>query len=317
MSPLARRPRLSPGLSGVLAVALACLIWGLSGVYFKAIARVPPLEVLSHRVVWTVAFFAVVLAVQGRLGAAPRALAQRRVRLTLATTALLILANWFGFIFAIQHDHALEASLGYYVFPLVAVALGYFVLGERFSPLQGAAVATAAVAVVVLTVGLGAPPWIALMLACTFGGYSLLKNGVSLPPAQSVFLETLLLAPAALVWLGGLHAGLWTDPSGRPGGWFGQDLGASVLLVLSGPLMTGVPLMLFSYAARAIRLATLGLVQYLNPTLQFGVAVGLFGEPFTRWHAIAFPMIWAALALYSFETWRRSRSASTAQAPSA
>ena len=300
---------MSQGLKGVLAVVAACLIWGLSGVYFKAIAMVPPLEVLSHRILWSAAFFALVLGVQGRLRAAPAALGERRNRRALIATALLIFANWFGFIFAIQHGHALEASLGYYVFPLVAVALGYFVLGERLSRLQGAAAAIAAAAVVVLTVGLGAPPWLALMLACTFGGYSLLKRGLEMPPAQSVFLETLLLAPAALVWLFGLYAGIWADPSGRPGAWFGRDLWVSGLLVLSGPLMTGGPLMLFSYAARNIRLATLGLVQYLNPTLQFGVAVGLFGEPFTHWHAIAFPMIWTALALYSFETWRRSRPA--------
>lgn len=302
---------MSQGLKGVLAVVAACLIWGLSGIYFKAIAMVPPLEVLSHRILWTVAFFALVLGLQHRLRGAPAALADRGNRRALTATALMIFANWFGFIFAIQHGHALEASLGYYVFPLVAVALGYFVLGERFSRLQGVAVAIAAAAVIVLTIGLGAPPWLALMLACTFGGYSLIKRGLGLPPAQSVFLETLLLAPAALVWLFGLYAGVWTDPSGRPGAWFGRDLWVSFLLVLSGPLMTGGPLMLFSYAARNIRLATLGLVQYLNPTLQFGVAVGLFGEPFTRWHAIAFPMIWTALTLYSFETWRRSRTAAS------
>jgi chloramphenicol-sensitive protein RarD len=304
----------SRSLSGVLAVIGACLVWGLSGIYFKALAMVPPLELVSHRVIWTVVFFAVVLAAQGRFREAPAALARPRTLAALACTATLILANWLGFVLAIQTGRALEASLGYYVFPLVAVALGYFVLGERFSRLQAVAVGLAALAVMILTVGLGAPPWIALMLASTFGGYGLIKNRLGLPPAVSVFVETLLIAPFALTWLFGLHAGLWTDPSGRPGAWFGRDAWVTFLLVLSGPLMTGGPLMLFTYAARNIRLATLGLVQYLNPTLQFVVAVGLFGEVFTRWHAVAFPMIWAALALYTAEAWRRSRAIPVAEA---
>jgi chloramphenicol-sensitive protein RarD len=125
----------------------------------------------------------------------------------------------------------------------------------------------------------------------------------------SVFFETALLAMPALVWLGGLHAGLWEDPTGRSGAFFGRDLPTTLLLALSGPLMTAGPLILFSYAARRIRLATLGLVQYLNPTLQFAAAVAVFGEPFTRWHAFAFPMIWAGLALYSRESLRQDRAA--------
>ncbi len=159
-----------------------------------------------------------------------------------------------------------------------------------------------------LTFGLGAPPWIALLLGVTFGGYGLLKNQLGLGPVISVFFETGLLAPLALLWLVGLHSGAWGDPSGRPGAFFGGDLRTTVLLALSGPLMTGGPLILFSYAARRIRLATLGLVQYLNPTLQFAVAVAAFGEAFTAWHAVAFPMIWVALALYSVATWRQDRA---------
>ncbi|WP_290735191.1 EamA family transporter RarD [Amaricoccus sp.] len=287
----------------------ACVIWGLSGIFFKALAAVPPLEVLSHRVVWTVAFVGLVIAAQGRFGEVVAAARQPRTLRVLAATGLLIAANWFGFISAVQAGRALEASLGYYVFPLIAVVLGFVVLGERFTPLQGAAIALAALAVAVLTWGFGAPPWIALMLGSTFGLYGLLKNRLGIGPLASVLIETGLLLVPALVWLAGLHAGVFADPSGRPGGFFGADLRLSVLLALSGPLMTGGPLILFSYAARRLRLATLGLVQYLNPTLQFLVAVLAFGEPFTRWDAIAFPMIWAALALYGFETWRRARLA--------
>jgi chloramphenicol-sensitive protein RarD len=301
---------MSEPVKGVLAVVLACTIWGLSGLFFRAIAQVPPAEVLAHRVIWSVAFLGAVLVAQGRLGELAEAARRGRNWAVLCTTSLLIAANWFGFVVAIQSGRGLEASLGYYVFPLVAIALGYLVLGERFSRLQAAAIALALAAVAALTLGLGAPPWIALLLATTFGCYGLLKNRLGLGPVISVFFETAILAPLALVWLSGLHGGAWIDPSGRPGGFFlGDDPRTTVLLALSGPLMTGGPLILFSYAARRIRLATLGLVQYLNPTLQFVVAVLAFGETFTIWHAVAFPMIWAGLALYSWQAWRLDRAA--------
>lgn len=300
---------MSEALKGVLAVAAACTIWGLSGLYFKALAHVPPAEVLAHRVLWTVGFVGLALAAQSRLGEVAAAGRRGRNWAALGTTGLLIAANWFGFLLAIQSGRGLEASLGYYVFPLVAVAVGYLALGERFSRLQAAAIGLAVAAVLTLTLGLGAPPWIALLLATTFGAYGLLKNRLGLGPVVSVFLETALLAAPALVWLGGLHAGLWSDPTGRPGAFFGQDRPTTLLLVLSGPLMTAGPLVMFSYAARRIRLATLGLVQYLNPTLQFAVAVTVFGEPFTPWHALAFPMIWAGLALYSRESLRQDKAA--------
>jgi chloramphenicol-sensitive protein RarD len=286
---------------GVLAMVGACTIWGLSGFYFRALDAVPPPEILSHRVLWSVAFFAGVLAWQGRFGDLAAAARTPRTLATLVATALLVGTNWFVFLFAIHSDRALEASLGYYVFPLVAVALGFLVRGERFGAMQGAAIGLAALAVGLLTVGLGAAPWIALTLGVTFGGYGLLKGGLGLGPVVSVALETLLVAPFAALWL------LWLHGGGN--GAFGRDLGTGALLVLSGPLMTGLPLMLFSYAARRVRLATVGLVQYLNPTLQFIVAVAVFGEVFTIWHGVAFPMIWLALVLYSIGAWRQERHA--------
>lgn len=287
-------------------MAGAATVWGLSGLYYKALAHVPPLEVLSHRTLWSVAFFGVVLALQGRLGALRGAFEDRSVRWVLAVSAMMISLNWLGFIHAVQSGRALEASLGYYVFPLVAVALGYVVLGERVTPVQSVAIALAAVAVAVLTLGLGAAPWTALLLASTFGIYGLVKKRVALGPVLSVFVETLLLAPLALLWLVGVDAFGWTDIGGRAGGVFGRDWATSALLVVSGPLTAG-PLILFSYAARRISYALLGLVQYLNPTLQFAAAVVVFGEPFTRWHAVAFPMIWTGLALYSAAAWRHER----------
>lgn len=295
---------MSEARKGVLAIVVASTIWGLSSLYYKALAIVPPLEMLSHRTVWSVAFFAFVLLAQGRGGEVRALLARPRQWRVLAISAATVAVNWLVFIHAVQVGHALQASLGYYVFPLVAVALGYLVLGERFSRVQGVAIGLAAAAVAVLAAGLGAMPWTALALAASFGLYGLVKGQVRIGPVVGVFIETLLLAPLALLFLWGVHAGGWADMDGRHGGVFGRDLATSLMLVLSGPL-TGVPLVLFSYAARRIAYATLGLIQYLNPTIQFAIAVLVFGEPFTVWHAVAFPLIWGGLALYSWDGWRR------------
>lgn len=289
---------------GVAAMAGAATVWGLSGIYYKALSVVPPVELLCHRNLWSAAFFGLVLLLQGRRREALALLAQPRAWAVLLLSATMIAVNWLLFIAAVQGSAALEASLGYYIFPLFAVALGFLVLGERFTFRQSVAIGMAVAAVGVLTIGLGKVPWIALVLATTFSLYGLIKGKVRLGPVISVFVETLILSGPALVWLWGAHRGLWTDLGGRTGGIFGRDLATSAMLAFSGPL-TATPLILFSYATRRIPYATVGLVQYVNPTLQFLVAVALFGEPFTRWHAVAFPLIWGGLALYSWDSWRR------------
>lgn len=294
--------------TGILAILSASTIWGLSSLFYKALAHVPPLEVLAHRTLWSAVFFLVVLAIRGRLGAVWLTLQQPRTVALLWLAALMISLNWGGFISSVQFDYALEASLGYYFFPLMVVLLGAVFFGERFSRLQGAALVLMALAVAVLTFGLGAPPWIALFLGSTFSVYALLKKRVTAGPMVSVFIEVLLLAPLAAVWLFGAHAFGWSMVE-RPAGWFGSNWRDTALLVMTGPMTAG-PLILFSLAAQRVRLSTLGLIQYLNPSLQFAVAALIFAEPVTQWHAIALPLIWAALALYSFETWRREISAS-------
>jgi chloramphenicol-sensitive protein RarD len=267
-------------------------------------AAVPPIEMLCHRTIWSAVFFGLVLAVQRRGGEVRTLLAHPSRWRLLVVAALVVALNWGVFIHAIQAGRALEAGLGYYIFPLVAVALGFLVRGERFTALQGVAIGMASAAVLLLGIGLGAAPWTALILAGSFASYGLIKAGLAIRPALSVFVETLLLSPLALFWLWGVHAWGWRDFGAAPGGAFGSDLTTSLLLVASGPVLTGGPLMLFSSAARRLRYATVGLIQYLNPTLQVLVAVAVFGEPFTRWHAIAFPLIWTGLALYSWEGWR-------------
>ncbi|MEM8554875.1 MAG: EamA family transporter RarD [Pseudomonadota bacterium] len=300
------RSVISPAALGLLAMVVASVTWGLSALFYKVLSPVPPLEVLAHRTIWSLVFFLSVLGVQGRLTGLARLFSTPKALVPGLIAALLISTNWFGFIFSVQTERALEASLGYFIFPLVAVALGVLIFGERLRRAQAVAVAMAAVAVVGLTLGLGVAPWIALGLALTFGLYGSVKKASSLGPVMSTAAEVLLLLPLALLWLWGVHVLGWTGPTGRGGGIFGTDLILSLFLVLAGP-MTGLPLLLFSYASQRVGLIAVGLVQYLNPTLQFAIATLVFGEVLTPWHVGAFALIWAALAVYSGDTWRAAR----------
>ncbi|MFS4439100.1 EamA family transporter RarD [Paracoccaceae bacterium GXU_MW_L88] len=293
---------------GILSAAGVCVCWGLSMLYYKAVDHVPPLEVLAHRTVWSLVFFVILLTIQGRMGELKAALRDRHTVISLLIAALLISQNWFGFIFAIQIERAMEASFGYYIFPIVAVILGAIFYRERLRPVQIVAVLLAVAAVLTLAFGLGVTPWISLWLATTMGFYGMAKRATKAGPVLSVAVEVLLISPIALAWLIAVHG--W-DVQGlvdRPGGWFGENWRDTLLLIGSGPL-TGGPLILFAMAARRLTYATMGLIMYLNPTIQFLVAAIAFGEPVTGWHMIAFPLIWLALAIYSADALARERSA--------
>ena len=294
------RGYMSDPVKGVVAMLAACTIWGLSAIYYKLLVHVPPLEVLAHRTLWSCVFFAAILMLQGRLGMLRTALSGRRDLGLLAFGAFMISANWLCFITSVQIGHALEASLGYYIFPLVSVLFGAIFFRERLGRVQWTAVALAALAVTVLTVGLGAAPWMAILIACTFGLYGVAKKMLEVGPVVSVTAEVLLLAPVAVIILAYVHHG--------GTGHFTENTRDALLLAGSGPL-TATPLILFSYATKRVRLGTVGLVQYLNPTLQFLVATFLFQEFFSPWHAIALPLIWAALALYTGVSLRQERAA--------
>lgn len=291
---------MSEQTKGLWALIAACATWGVSGLFYKMLAAVPPLEILAHRTLWSLVFFGLVLLARGGLADLGRALSSRWVGVV-AIAAVVISLNWFGFIWSVQNGHAMEASLGYYIFPLVAVGLGVAFLRERMTPSQALAVALAAAAVLWLTWSVGRVPWIALFLAGTFGIYGLVKKRLPLTSTVSVAAEVVLLAPLALGFLLAEHFG-W-GMAARPGA-FGSGLQTTLLLMFSG-VLTGLPLMMFSYATQRVRLSTVGLVQYLNPTLQFVVALLAFGEPLTHAHAVAFPLIWAALAIYSVASLRR------------
>ena len=286
---------------GVLAMVVACLVWGLSPLYYKMLVSVPPIELLSHRTLWSMVLFALILFMQGRLRGALGVLGNKNIMATLFIAALMIAFNWFIFIYSIQINRATETSLGYFIFPLVSVIFGVVLFRENLSRAQISAVLLAAFAVLILTYGLGRVPWIALSVSISFGIYGVIKKSLRIPAIVTVTLEVLLLSPIALMILYFYHA------SGS-GGQFGQSASISLLLILSGP-MTATPLILFSYATRRVALATVGILQYINPSLQFLCATVLFLEPLSIWHAVAFPLIWFALALYtwaSFQTARRS-----------
>lgn len=285
---------------GVVAILAACSSWGLMPLFYKLIDHVPPFEVLAHRTLWSLVFFAGVLAIQRRLHVLRQAVTRWRDLGVLAFAALMISSNWLIFITSIQTEHAIEASLGYYTFPLASVLMGAIFFRERLGRPQTIAVALATLAVVVLAAGLGAAPWIPLLIAVSFALYGVAKKWLSVGPVVSVTAEVLLLSPFAL-------AILWL--SHREGqGHFGADLSDTALLMLSG-ILTGAPLILFSYAARRLTLASVGLLQYINPSLQFLCATLIFREVFTLWHAIAFGLIWTALAIYSTALWRQDRVA--------
>lgn len=285
----------------------AFLSWGFIALYFKAVEHVHPEEVLAHRVVWSAVFLVGWLALQRRLPAVWAALRTRGTRRALLASTTLILLNWYLFIWAVDHDRLLEASLGYFVNPLVNVLLGALVLRERLSPLQRVAALVAALGVAHQAVAVGTVPVLGLALALAFGLYGLVRKTASVGASVGLAAETLLATPLALGWLvfAGARGGL-SVPAG--------DAVTMSLLVAAGPI-TAVPLLWFVHAARRLRYATVGFLQYLAPSLQFLVAVALLGEPFGRAHLVTFALIWGALALYSVDTWRALRR--LAKAPAA
>ena len=275
---------------GILAILAACVIWGLSPLYYNLLTMVPPLELLAQRTLWSFLFFALVLGLQGRFSALIHALGNRGHVITLFAAACAIAVNWNFFIYSVQINRVSEASLGYFIFPLVAVVFGLIVFKEKLSALQWVAVALAVFAVLILTYGLGVAPWLALVLSLSFGTYSVLKKRLDLSPVISVTLEVMLLLPLTVPYL---LIQNWPiqDSTDSWQIWF--------LLMGSGPL-TATPLILFSYATRRISMSTVGIMQYINPSIQFLVALLIFAEPMTDWHFGAFSIIWVAVVIYSW-----------------
>ncbi|MDB6170520.1 MAG: RarD protein superfamily transporter [Verrucomicrobia bacterium] len=284
---------------GALAAAGCYLAWGLFPIYWKQLGQVGATELIAHRHVWSLGFVLIVMAAGGGFSDLAAAVRSRTALQWHALSGVLLTVNWLVYVWGVNHGRVLETSLGYFLVPLINVALGRFVLHERLRPVQWAAIGLAVAGVVLLLVGVGRLPWIALTLAVTFGAYGLLRKKSPLGPLVGLGLETLLLFPFALAFL------VWQQSTGQAA--LGR-LGAKehVMLVSAG-VVTAIPLLLFAYGARRIRLATLGLLQYIAPTVQFVLGVWVYHEPFSRERAAAFVFIWTGLALYTADNLRSQR----------
>lgn len=271
---------------GVLAYAS----WGAMPLYFKVVKSVPPAAVLSHRIVWSVLFLTLLLAARRELGAVGRCLRDRRVVLALFGSTLMIATNWFTFIWAVSNGRVVECSFGYFLNPLVNVLLGVAVLKEKLRPAQAVSVGLAVCGAGVMTWHLGGVPLVSLALAVSFGAYGLIRKVTPVNPLVGLSVETLILLPAAATFL-------IANPGGDAGLTY-RGAGMAGALMLGG-VVTALPLIWFAAAARRLRLATLGFLQYLAPTGQLLLAVLAFGEPFTVWHAAGFGLIWLAIAVFS------------------
>jgi chloramphenicol-sensitive protein RarD len=288
--------------SGVVLAVLAFLCWGLFPLYFHALQAVPPVQILAHRVLWSLLFLLIVLGVRRQWRWLPAVLGQPRVIASFVASALLLSVNWLMYIWAVNNGHVIEASLGYFINPLVNIMLGYLLLKERLRPVQWLAIALAAGGVAWLTWQAGRAPWIALALAASFGGYGLMRKTAALGALEGLSFETMLLFPVALAYV------LWLGAHGQDA-FTGSDSNATrLLLVAAGPI-TAIPLLMFTAGARRIPLSLLGLLQYIAPTMQFLLGVWLFKEAFSQQRAIGFAIIWGALALYAAEgLWRQRRA---------
>jgi chloramphenicol-sensitive protein RarD len=290
---------------GVVAAAIAFGVWGFFPLYFRLMPEVAPTEVLANRIVWSLLLVAGALTLRRHWGWLAGVARQPKVMAAFVFTALLLSANWLTYIWAVSTGHVVDASLGYFITPLVNVALGYSILGERPRRTQWIALGLAAAGVLWLAVAAGAWPWIGLVIGLSFGAYGLLRKIAVIGSLEGLTLETLILAPAAAVamawWWGG-------SPTSFPA----PDLATNAWLIGLGPATT-VPLLLFAVAARRLPLTTLGLFQYLSPTIQLVLGVWIFDEPFTLARLCGFALIWAALALYTLDSWRIARRLSSAR----
>jgi chloramphenicol-sensitive protein RarD len=292
--------------SGVILGLLAYTMWGVFPVYFKWIESVAPTEVLVHRVVWAVPFGALIIMARRQWSDVRASFVDRSTLFWLGLAALCISVNWLIYIWAVQNERIFEASLGYYINPLMYVAVGVAVFGERLRPLQIAAVVLALIGVSYLTISGDIFPWVALSLAALFTAYGVIRKQVAIGAMPGLFVETSMLFPFALAWLLFLIAG-------HQASFGGGDSRISMLLMLGGPI-TVMPLLLFAISAKRLSLTTLGFLQFLAPTLQFSTGL-YYGEKLTPAHIVCFGFIWAAVACFSFDAVRASKKIRAPKGP--
>lgn len=281
-------------LVGAFAALAAFSMWGFIPLYFKAVSHLPAFEILAHRIVWTVFFVGMLIIITGNLKNVHAVFANRKLLATLLLSSLLISLNWLVFIWAISHDMVLQSSLGYFINPLVNVALGLIFLKERLRLLQWVAVGLSVIGVGNLIIQHGTIPWVALTLAISFGLYGLVRKIAVVDAQTGLFVETTIILPPVLAYL--IYIGIKGTGAFNP-----MDIQLTGLLMMAG-LMTATPLVLFAIAAKRLLLSTIGFFQYIAPTGHFLLAVFLYNEPFTDAHKVTFVLIWMALAIYTVDT---------------
>lgn len=288
-------------LHGLLAALGAFCLWGVIPLYFKLLGEIPPLEVIAHRIVWSLILVVGIVLATKRIPHVLSIFGNRKAVLLFCATTILIAINWVTFVWAVTNDRVLETSLGYYINPLVNVLLGFVFLGERLNKMQSIAVGLATLAVIVLTVNTGGLPWVSLVLAFSFGSYGLLRKMAQVESVVGLTVETSLLFPVSLGYI--LYLYFTNDISGATSP--GQFYDSKILLLLMGTgVVTAIPLILFAMGAQRLKLGTVGLLQYVAPTIQVFLAIYIFKEPFSESQLVAFGFIWVGLAIYSWDGFR-------------
>ena len=284
--------------AGTGAGFAAHLLWGVSVLFWPLLAGLNPISIMSHRMIWTVAFLGLVLAVSRQFSAVKTAFRNRRTLLSLFCAALLLGLNWSVYLLAVTSGHVVESSLGYFITPLLNVLMGRLLLNEKLSKAQGLSVALAFLGVTVSILAYGHIPWLGLTLALTFALYGYVQKTLRMPAAPSLFIQALMLMPAAVLWLGCTEQGFGIIGFGalRP------------ILLVSTIAFTGLPLLMFGYAARNVTLATIGILQYVSPSISFLLAITVLGESMKPSDMISFPVIWLALVIYTWDAVHHLRS---------
>ncbi|MCC2607044.1 EamA family transporter RarD [Planctobacterium marinum] len=281
--------------AGVLLAISAYSMWGFAPMYFKLLQSMPALEILLHRIVWSVVVLFALILVLRHHHKVLSALKNKKVVTTLLLSGLLLAGNWLLFIWAVNNDHLLDASLGYYINPLLNVLLGYLFLGERLRKLQQVAVVMATIGVAFLVISVGRLPWIALVLAGSFGVYGLMRKKVAVESIPGLYVESLMMLPFA-IWF-------WWAMASPASNMLNNNSEMNLILIAAG-VVTTAPLLCFTAAARRIQYSTLGFFQYIGPSIMFLLAVFLYGEPLDENRLITFGFVWSALILFSFDSWR-------------